>query len=161
MLSMAGLPRLSSSKATQSTEFRSMSMKTSHQVGRAGKRLVYTRRGYWSMNLNVSLSPEHSSSLVTHVSSFRSDQITSLRKMGNAVLPARINSPMVMRTKYEFWKGIMLASSRDMPELLNADTPLKTPSHHGLMPFLRGGSGWLLLIQAPRARQPRSCQSTK
>jgi len=55
----------------------------------------------------------------------------------------------------------MLASSKDMPELLKADTPLKIPSHQGLMPFLSGGSGRWLLIQAPRAIQPRSCQRTK
>ncbi len=40
MLSMTGLPRLSSSKAAQSMELSSTSMKSSHQVGRAGNRLV-------------------------------------------------------------------------------------------------------------------------
>jgi hypothetical protein len=43
-------------------------MKTTHQVGRAGKRLVYTRWGYCRMmNLKVSLGIESSSSFVTSV----------------------------------------------------------------------------------------------
>jgi len=74
-------------------------MKSSHQVGLAGKRFVYTRRGYWRMNLNVSLSLWNSSSFVTRVRSFNSDQMMSLKKTGYAVFPARIKRPMVMRTK--------------------------------------------------------------
>ena len=113
------------------------------------------------MNLSVSLSAAQLSSAVHLTKACSSDQMMSRRKIGYAVLPARISRPMVTRTKYESWNGIMLASSSDMPELLKAEAPLKTPSHHGLMPLRSGGSGRWVLIQAPSATQPSSCQSTK
>src|ERR1044071_175588 len=108
------------------------------------------------MNLNVSLRARSSLSPVVIFSTPNNAQTMSLRKMGYAVLPARIRVPMVISTKYESWNGIMLASSKDIPELLNADAPLNTPNHQGFIPFFKGGPGWLLLIHAPSARQPRN-----
>lgn len=158
---MAGLPRLSSSKATQSTAFSHTSMKKSHHVGRDGKRFVYTRRGYFKMNSSVVFIVAHESSAVTALKTLRPVQMISLRKRGYAVLPARIISPMVMRTKYAPWKGIMLASRSDMPELLKAETPLKTPSHQGFIPLALAVLGMLRFIHAPSATHPRTCHRKK
>ncbi|KAH6869274.1 hypothetical protein B0T10DRAFT_467341 [Thelonectria olida] len=55
----------------------------------------------------------------------------------------------------------MFASRSDMPELLNADTPLNMPNYHGSIPFCRAVSGWLLAIQAPKAMHPRNCHRKK
>lgn len=55
----------------------------------------------------------------------------------------------------------MLVSMSDMPELLKAEIPLKTPSHQGWTPFVYAAAGRLLAIQAPRPIQPNSCHITR
>lgn len=87
------------------------------------------------MNSSVVFRSQRAFSPVVCFRTFRPVQKIRRKKMGYAVFPARIMRPMVMRTRWAFSKGIMFASSSDMPELLKAETPLKMPAHQGLMPL--------------------------
>lgn len=99
MASVTGLPMLRTSNATQSIMLVANNTPSSHQVARELKRVVYTLRGYFKMNSNVSFQCAFLAGLVVNCIVFKVAQKRNRRKRGYAVLPASTSIPTTNKGK--------------------------------------------------------------